>query len=97
MYSNNAITLGLLYRGRVNIDLQIPLAINGKKRGMHSVSSVANDDEICDSVITSQDTTLQRAFREAAINKIIIVRDKNSVPKLINIVTKDIARNHHPD
>lgn len=80
-----------------NIDLQIPFAINGKKRGMHSVSSVANDDEICDSVITSQDTTLQRAFREAAINKIIIVRDKNSVPKLINIVTKDIAQNHHPD
>ncbi|HNS44213.1 MAG TPA: leucine--tRNA ligase [Alphaproteobacteria bacterium] len=71
-------------------DIQIPVTVNGKKRGMLSVPREASDDEIREGVINSQDSILKRIFDETTLGKVIVVRDKLKAPKLINVVTREI-------
>lgn len=72
-------------------DIHVPVTVNGKKRGIYPVSKLANDNEIREQITASEDSVLQRAFSGAVIDKVIVIRDKHQAPKLINVVTKEIA------
>lgn len=67
-------------------DIQVPVAVNGKKRGMISVSKGANDSEIHERIVDSQSPDLKRVFNGVSPDRVIVVRDRQEIPKLINVV-----------
>lgn len=72
---------------RRGMGVNIPIAVDGKKKGIFSVSPDMDDDTIGGLVRESKDHKLTAAFNGACIARVIVVRDRKlGTPQLINVV-----------
>lgn len=68
-------------------DVQIPVMVNGKKRGVLNVCANDNDKTIIDAALGASDERITQHFLDATqLKKSIVVRGKEEEPKLINLV-----------
>lgn len=68
--------------------IEVPVMINGRKRGMVEINPAHNDNELQQQFMAGPRDYLQEQFRNATVQKVIIVRDRanDNAPKLINLV-----------
>src|SRR5690606_29331103 len=68
--------------------IEVPVMINGRKRGIITINPALNDNELEQKFLAGPRDYLQEQFRAAAVQKVIIVRDRanDNKPKMVNLV-----------
>ena len=66
--------------------VEIPVMINGKKRGNVLVPVNDNDQAIIDSVLKIKENGLAKYFQDVTVKRSILVRQPDQTPKLLNLV-----------
>ena len=74
---------------RARSEVRIAVSVDGKRRKEIAVSADIEDDDL--KRLVSGDSDLDRYLSERSIARVILVRGPGNEPKLVNVVTADIA------